>query len=297
MRLSESYKNVRNSIVGIAPHYFPTDKPAPDFPEIFGTGFVIREDGIIATNNHVVEYLRSDKIYRPAETPEDDLGCIAVMFAMNEDAQTYVNLRILSYAIVSEFIPAKVYYGPEHPDIAFIQVHAKGLPTLELDEDIPDEGTEVATAGYPMGTGLLRIPGYIHQATPTLQRGIVSAILPWQSPNPHAFILNVMAQGGVSGSPVFLPDTGKVVGILYGACEDSLETTHQIPDDKGDPPHYHYYSAPTNMSYAVPSKLIASALNTPAVKSWKLPSCPKIPRRSRSKLKGQEVSYALSKIG
>src|SRR5438270_13789421 len=115
MKLSQSYKNIRGSIVGIAPHYFPLDQPAPDFPEIFGTEFVVREDGINATNNHVVEYLRSDEIYRPPGTPDDDLGVIAVMFALNEKAQTYVNLRILSYAILSEFIPAKVHYGPEHP--------------------------------------------------------------------------------------------------------------------------------------------------------------------------------------
>lgn len=271
MKLSESYKNVRGSIVGIAPHYFPTDQPEPQFPEIFGTGFVVREDGIIATNNHVVEYLRSDRVYRPPGTPNDDLGCIAVMFAPNEKAQTYVNLRVLSYAVFSKFIPANVYYGPEQPDIAFIQVHAKGLPVLELDETVPEEGVEVATAGYPMGTDLLASPGYFHQATPTLQRGIVCAVLPWQSPNPHAFMLNVMAQGGASGSPVFLPETGKIVGILYAGCEDRFETTDQISEKVVSAVHHHSYSQPTNMSYAVPARLIDVALNTPAVRGWRLP--------------------------
>ncbi|GAJ23629.1 unnamed protein product, partial [marine sediment metagenome] len=33
-------------------------------------------------------------------------------------------------------------------------------------------------------------------------------------------MINIMSQGGASGSPVFLPETGEVIGVLYGSLEE-----------------------------------------------------------------------------
>ena len=77
---------------------------------------------------------------------------------------------------------------PAGPDLAFVPVKARGLPAVALDgPEAIDEGTEVATAGFPMGTDALMAPGWIHQVTPTLQRGIISAVLPFPCPTPHAY--------------------------------------------------------------------------------------------------------------
>ena len=110
---------------------------------------------------------------------------------------------------------------------------------------------EVATAGYPMGTVALRAPGWIHQMTPTLQRGIVSAILPFACDTPHGIAINVMTQGGASDSLVFYPNTGEVAGVLYGGLFD-------IGFTKGK----EFYKVPTNISYVVPSHYIKRILTT-----------------------------------
>jgi len=121
-----------------------------------------------------------------------------------------------------------------------------------LDLSTPlQEGIEVATAGFPMGTEALTAPGWLHQVTPTLQRGIISAVLPFSCSSPHAFTINVMTQGGASGSPVFLPRAGTVIGVLYGGLNDIAETLQKD-----------VYTVPTSISYVVPSHYIANSLRT-----------------------------------
>src|ERR1700674_118426 len=79
------------------------------------------------------------------------------------------------------------------------------------------EGDEVGICGFPLG---LTLPGdnKMRQLTAILQRGIVAAVLPWTGiPNPHAFQLDININGGSSGSPMFLADTGEIVGVVFAA--------------------------------------------------------------------------------
>jgi hypothetical protein len=147
------------------------------------------------------------------------------------------------------------YYGPKTPDLGFLQVRMRGLPALELatDEEAIEPGVRVATAGFPMGTDALQAPGYVHQLTPSLQEGVVSAVLPFPCKTPHAFMLNMMSLGGASGSPIFLPHSPKVVGVLYGGLTERYRTTIQgIPLE---------YPVPTNFTYCVPGHLVKMALD------------------------------------
>ncbi len=102
-----------------------------------------------------------------------------------------------------------------------------------------------------MGTDALTAPGWLHQVAPTLQKGIISAVLPFVCPTPHAYSVNIMTQGGASGSPVFLSETGAVVGVLYGALQNFQSSL------RGED----IYKVPTNISYVVPSHYIIHALN------------------------------------
>src|SRR5258707_15629085 len=52
--LIATYKRLRNSIVAFIPKFSPDEKEAKQFPPIFGTGVVVHEDGLIATNDHVI---------------------------------------------------------------------------------------------------------------------------------------------------------------------------------------------------------------------------------------------------
>jgi len=73
-------------------------------------------------------------------------------------------------------------------------------------------GREIGTAGFPMGTDALvffaegeSLPR-LRQVSTTLRRGIIASLLPYDFPNPHGFTIDVMTQGGASGSPVFATD-------------------------------------------------------------------------------------------
>jgi len=61
--------------------------------------------------------------------------------------------------------------------------------------------------------------------------------IPFRGPHPHGFTIDVMVQGGGSGSPIFLPDTGKVIGIIYTGYPG------------------------TNITIALPASIINSAVN------------------------------------
>jgi hypothetical protein len=82
-----------------------------------------------------------------------------------------IPLEILGAIGLRQVIPpGAAYYGPpQGPDLAFIHVKATGLPAVRLhDLRGIEEGVEVATAGFPMGTDALTAPGWVHQMTPTL---------------------------------------------------------------------------------------------------------------------------------
>src|ERR1035437_9512661 len=71
MSIVEAYKLVKPSIVAFVLKYIPVfDKgaPPPHFPVILGTVFVVREDGVIATNAHVVRAFQN--AFRPPDAPK-----------------------------------------------------------------------------------------------------------------------------------------------------------------------------------------------------------------------------------
>ncbi len=252
MGINSAYKLVKQSIVAFTLKYVPIyDEKGtpPPFPPILGTGFVVHPDGILATNAHVVNAF--SRVFRPADAPRDEWPVQAKLLKLTEEGMVEIPLQILGVAKIGQFKTGPVYYGPkEGPDLAFVKVKARGLPAVSIDsKTVIEEGYEIATAGFPMGTDALTAPGWLHQLTPTLQRGIVSAVLPFVCATPHAYSINVMTQGGASGSPVFSSDSGAVVGVLYGGLRDFHVTKEKD-----------LVAVPTNISYVVPSHYIEHAL-------------------------------------
>lgn len=260
MELVETYSRLRSSIVAFIPKVFPAmeDGSEPEIPPIFGTGYVIHENGIIATNAHVVDDFK--KHANPPDEEEDSWPVCAMLFHRMDDGIVEIPLDVCGVGVITDFKHGKAYYGPPKPDLAFVHVKARGLTPVTVDGHLEIyEGMTVATAGFPMGSEMLTAPGWLHQITPTLQQGIVSAVQPFAAPKPHGFALNIMVQGGASGSPVFIPETGAVVGTVYASLgEHSL--VWRIADD-GQKKPIGIVRLPTAISHAVPAHYLLHFLD------------------------------------
>src|SRR5262249_48268218 len=229
---------LRHSIVAFVPRFAPKEEAA-QFPPIIGTGFVVHESGLIATNAHVIEAIAG----LPGPKGQGGQGTVLFLI-LTEAGMVELSFKIAGIYKLADFKAGAFYYGPEQPDIGFVQIEISGLlpVTLAPTGRRYEEGEPIATAGFPMGTDQLRAPGWLHQLSPTVQTGIISAVHPFPCTTPHGFTLNVMAQGGASGSPVFNPEIGDVLGVLYAGVFDT---------DRH----------PTNYSWAVPSHFLVHSLN------------------------------------
>ncbi|MCL4538474.1 MAG: serine protease [Bacteroidetes bacterium] len=251
MKLSESYRLIKPSIVAISCKYetLPKGIVPVEAPFIVGTGFIVG-DGLVATNDHVSKAL--DSLPKPPWAPADEWPVICYMFLeMGEHDLGLVPLKVIGKFEIASYSPEGAWYGEKIPDVAFVRVEARELPTAKIQHDLAilQEGMDLATAGFPMGRNTLMAPGYLHQLGPTLQQGILGALLPFARTNPHGFIMNVMVQGGASGSPVFLPETGEVVGIINAGLNEPAKTAAK---DR--------YTRPTAVSYGVPAAFLDLAL-------------------------------------
>lgn len=268
MTLSQSFTAVRPAVVAFMPSVIQrAPQEHGDMFPIIGTG-VILDDGLIATNAHVVDALC--KLPRPPNFPRDKFPFVAVLFhpvkpgdnpAVAQESVAEIPLEVSGIFRVEGIIPRGkgVYYGPEKPDFNIVCVRARGLPKVELEAstDLLVEGAEVGTIGYPMGTSALKAPGWLHQFGPFLQRGIISAILPTRCRSPHSFVINLMSIGGASGSPVFLADNGRMIGILNAGLTQPVPLYTEIG---GSLQATGLVRTSTNFTYVVPSYYIASTL-------------------------------------
>jgi S1-C subfamily serine protease len=252
MSFANYYKKVKPAVVAIVAKVSRN----PDFPDIIGTGFIVREDGIVITNDHVVNAIK--KLPRVKGAPDDEWP-VLVMLLHNIPDRGMVSafLEVEAVGTLAREEPVEgAYYGPNVPDIGFIYVKVKGLPVVELETSFNlEEGDEVFISGFPMGTRTLRAPGWIHQINPVLQRGIVSAIQPFPCPTPHGLLIDAMVQGGSSGSPIFNAQTAKVEALLYGGLVERNTIPLQVGTNIGLP-----YTYGTSLTLAIPAFIISELL-------------------------------------
>jgi hypothetical protein len=246
MPFVDAYRTVSKSIIGITSKFRPG--------EVVGTGFVISAEGIVCTCRHVVEALLAEAAVHGGD---DELGAeVLIQHELEYQGRptlAFAKLPVYGYGHTTFEGDTAGYLGPNPPDVSYLLLPIRELPFLSLAQDSVQEGENVAFAGYPMGSALLRIPGHFERLTPTLHAGIVSAVLPDRcAQQPFGFWLHANTQGGASGSPVFREDAS-VVGMVYRVARDEyVFGTHE----QG----YVSYLVPTSLTGCISRETIEMVL-------------------------------------
>ena len=194
--IPDTIDGVRPSIVAVG-SWSPLRAPRGQF---FGTGFAVGDGLLVATNAHVVD--------REPNFAENEKLMVFVRAAGGEQGR-----------------PAEIVARDPHHDLALLRIGGPPLPALRLASArrAVREGQTVLFTGYPIGTVL-----GLH---PVTHRGMISAIVPIAIPavsgreltperirslrDPfEVYQLDGTAYPGSSGSPVYDPRSGEVLGII-----------------------------------------------------------------------------------
>jgi hypothetical protein len=116
-----------------------------------------------------------------------------------------------------------------HPqlDVGLIEFHRRPDEEFETCKPVTfatltelEIGDSIGVCGYPWGKELLERDGRVARFGPVFQQGSVSALAPFDRNTPITeILLDVRTINGMSGSPVFRPEDGNVVGVLWGGKE------------------------------------------------------------------------------
>lgn len=230
--LPQTVAAVKPAVVGIGTQLH-TRSPAIVFS---GTGFAVGDGLSIITNAHVV--------------PE------------KLDAARMEQLGIVLPAGAGvAFRPAQVVAVDREHDLAHLRVQGTPLPVLRLNAGATlEEGQELAFTGFPLGMVL-----GLHHAT---HRALLAAITPVVQPSLSArrldaravaqlqrapfriYQLDATAYPGNSGSPLYDPATGEVVGVLNMVFVKGLKESA--------------ISAPSGITYAIPVRYVKELLERAA---------------------------------
>jgi len=226
--LPATLAKIKPSIVAVG-SYLPSRNPRGIF---LGTGFAVGNGRLIATNAHVL----------PEKMDARRNEKIAVFYHKNDQD------RIA--------IAEPVSVDKKH-DLAILKIIGESLPALKIGAvSSVAEGQLFAFTGFPLGMVL-----GLH---PVTHRGIISAITPNIIPaiNPgklsskliqqmeqpyNVFQLDATAYPGNSGSPLYNPKTGDVIGIINKVfIKESKENA---------------LSNPSGITYAIPANHIKDLLD------------------------------------
>ena len=209
--LSETIKTIKPSIVAVGTYQATRRPPA----RVLGSGFVVGGGRHVLTNAHVL----------PDVLDSASRERLSVFAGRGAKAQG---------------IAAKAVAIDRDYDLAVLELEGRALPALRFgDSTAVEEGDAVAFTGFPIGSVL-----GLHPVTHT---GVVSAVTPIVIPAPSAeklnprmirrmndpyevFQLDATAYPGNSGSPLFDPGTGAVIGVVNKVfVKDTKESLLERP--------------------------------------------------------------------
>ena len=225
--LSQTITAVKPSIVGVGTHA-PLRRPPSS---LMGTGFVVGNGNLIATNAHVL--------------PD------ANKFRKDEQLVVFIGS-----GAKPEIRTATVVATDDEHDLALLSIGGNPLRPLKLGNAASvTEGLEIAFTGFPIGAVL--------GLYPVTHTGIISAVTPVVIParrarelsaaqittlkNPYfVYQLDAVAYPGNSGSPLYMAGDGTVIGIINKVLVKSRKET--------------ILSDPSAITYAIPINYLQSIL-------------------------------------
>ena len=224
-------QRIKSSIVAVGT-YQSTRSPRFQFR---GTGFVVENGALVVTNAHVIPNV--------IETERRELLVVAIPGKGQE----------------SEVRAVTVVATDRRYDLSILKLQGTPLPALKLgDSGSVVEGERYLFTGFPIGAAIGLFPATHHC--------IISALTPVAIPLPDSsqldartvrqlnagaypiFQLDGTAYPGNSGSPLYDPDSGEVVGVINmvfvkGSKEAAI-------------------TAPSGITYAIPIQPLKDLLRT-----------------------------------
>jgi S1-C subfamily serine protease len=197
----ETIERAKSSVVAVGT--FERTR-SPQF-QFLGTGFAVGDGTMVATNAHVLP-----RLLDPTQSES-----IAILIPMpDKDDPNQAQVR-----------EAKQLATDADSDLALLRISGSPLPPMKIGEsENVREGQEVFFTGYPIGAILGPHPATHH--------AIIAAVAPIAIPSSRAgelspqtirrlssgqfpvYQLDATAYPGNSGSPLYDPATGEVIGIV-----------------------------------------------------------------------------------
>jgi len=202
-----------------------------------GTGFAVDDGTLVATNAHVL----------PGELDSARTESIVVAIpAPPKNGQAQVELREARQVAIDRSV-----------DLALLKISGPPLAAVKLRSDGVRDGQEVMFTGFPIGA--------VIGLYPATHRGMVAAITPIAIPQARAselnaatvrrieggafpvFQLDATAYPGNSGSPLFDPATGEVLGIVNMVFVKGTKEA--------------VLTQPSGITYAIPARHLSELLD------------------------------------
>ena len=212
MKISEIVEKNKNSVILLA--LFIPGEGNQGRISIRGTGFIVSKDGKFITCRHVYEKI-----------PQNELPYLEISVAGKTDEKGITHYDRYKIDISKTKID-------EENDLALMQIISdkNDFEPIKIEDfgnsELVKEGDEVIFIGYPLATELLGMQFGITMSTnhciiSSVKRRRIDGSLDF-------FMVDTHINKGSSGSPVFLKDTGKVIGIASGKISAKINA----PDGK-----------------------------------------------------------------
>lgn len=232
--VADTLQSIKPGVVGVGV-FNPTGSPRASLQ---GTGFAVFDGSYVVSCAHIFA--------KPLDPKKKETHAVFI----GRDRQMTVRA-------------ARLVATDKSRDLALLKLEGEPLTALKLgDSDRAREGWQLYFTGYPIGSVL--------GLNPSTHRAGLAAIIPIFTPLINAaqlnartlkqakdayevFELDAVAYPGNSGSPVWHPDSGEVLGVVNsvyvkGAKEAAL-------------------TAPSGITYAIPAKYVRRLLEQALAKA------------------------------